>query len=93
MGAGVHGNGDRVCIYGILLIGQLAVDLAAVLPVLARRCGQVGLGQGDFRTAAACALKFCSVHIPLIGNLTLRTACQRGLYPDIRPKLSIGCRC
>ena len=41
MGTGVHGNGDRVCIYGIVIIGQLAVDLPAVLPVLALRCGQV----------------------------------------------------
>ena len=93
MGAGVHGNGDSFCIYGIVLIGQLAVDLAAVLPVLALRCGQVGLGQGDFITAAACACKFVSVHIPLIGNLILPTVFQRGNYPDLRLKLPIEFRC
>ena len=84
MGAGVNGNGDSVCLYGIVLIGQLAVNLAAVLPVLALRCGQVGLSQDDFITAAACALKFCFVHIPLIGNITGRTACQRGVDIDNR---------
>jgi len=90
MGAGVKGNGDRVCLYGIALIGQLAVDLAAVLPVLALRCGQVGLGQGDSIAAAACAFKFLSVHIPLIGDITIRTAVQLGPYPDIRLKLPIA---
>ena len=93
MGAGVNGNGDSVCLYGIVLIGQLAVDLGAVLPVLALRCGQVGLGQGDFIAIAACTCKFVSVHIPLIGNLTLRTACQRGIYPDFRLKLPLEFRC
>ena len=87
MGAGVKGNSDRVCLCGIALIGQLAVDLAAVLPVLALRCGQVGWGQGDSIAAAACACKFLSVHIPLIGDITIRTAFQLGPYPDIRLKL------
>ena len=85
MGAGVNGNGDSFCIYGIVIKGQLAVDLAAVLPVLARHWGQVGLGQDDFIiTAAACALQFCSVHIPLIGDFTGLTACQRGADIDNR---------
>ena len=84
MGAGVNGNGDSVCIYGIVLIGQLAVDLAAVLPVPALRCGQVGLGQDDFIAAAACTRKFFSVHIPLIGDFTGQTACQRGVDIDNR---------
>ena len=85
MGAGVHGNGDSFCIYGIVLIGQLAVDLAAVLPVPARHWGQVGLGQDDFIiTAAACALTFFSVHIPLKGDLTGLTAFQRGFDIDNR---------
>ena len=85
MGAGVNGNGDSFCIYGIVIIGQLAVDLAAVLPVLARHWGQVGLGQDDFIiTAAACALKFFSVHIPLIGDFTGLTAFQRGADIDNR---------
>ena len=84
MGAGVNGNGDRVCIYGIFIIGQLAVDLAAVLPVPALHLGQVGLGQDDFITAAACALKFFSVHIPLIGDFTGLTAFQRGADIDNR---------
>ena len=84
MGAGVTGNSDSVGLYGIVLIGQLAVDLGAVLPVLALRFGQVGLGQGDFIAVAACTYKFVSVHIPLIGNLILQTACRRGIYPDIR---------
>ena len=85
MGAGVNGNGDSFCIYGIVIIGQLAVDLAAVLPVPALHWGQVGLGQDDFIiTAAACALKFFSVHIPLIGNITGLTACQRGADIDNR---------
>ena len=85
MGAGVHGNGDSFCIYGIVIIGQLAVDLAAVLPVPARHWGQVGLGQDDFIiTAAAWALTFFSVHIPLKGDLTGLTAFQRGFDIDNR---------
>ena len=91
MGAGVNGNSDSVCIYGIALIGQLAVDLAAVLPVLALRCGQVGLGQGDFFAGAACARKFRSIYIPLIGNITAHTVRQRGIYRDIRLHLLIRC--
>ena len=48
------------------------------------------MGQGDSIAAAACTCKFFSVHIPPIGDITLRTAFQLGPYPDIRLKLPIA---